>query len=102
MSSRTGGSSSVASRKDVASATCVRSQSLALQKINRCLVRKIRSGADQKIGRKRMMFVSNTSSPSTERAVTAGSFTAWLGGKIDDHELPGLGIEDGHESLLFC
>jgi len=49
-----------------------------------------------------MMFVSNTSSPSTERAVTAASFTAWLGGNIDDHELPGLGIEDGHESLLFC
>ena len=49
-----------------------------------------------------MMFVSNASSPSTERAVTAASFTAWLGGKIDGHELPGLGIEDGHESLLFC
>jgi len=30
------------------------------------------------------------------------SIATRLGRKIDGHELPGLGVEDGHERLLFC
>jgi hypothetical protein len=37
-----------------------------------------------------------------ERYCETASNAARLGCEIDGDELPGPGIEDGHESLLFC